>query len=79
MGKFWVQPLGFWAEYAPPPLPGWNRVKVSENLGATVVVPVTTAECSMALFDLYDLLQVSKKNDDEKTLLLEIIWLYPNK
>ena len=63
----------------PPPLPGWNRVKVSENLGATVVVPVTTAECSMALFDLYDLLQVSKKNDDEKTLLLEIIWLYPNK
>ena len=32
------------AESAPP---GWNRVKVSENLGATVVAPVAPAVTSL--------------------------------
>ena len=30
----------WWAEYTPP---GWNRVRVSENLGATAVAPVDTS------------------------------------
>ena len=28
--------------------PGWNRVKVSENFGATAVAPVTPADTSLA-------------------------------
>ena len=31
------------------PLPGWDRVKVSENLGATVVAPVAPAVTSLGL------------------------------
>ena len=27
--------------------PGWNRVKVSENLGATAVVPVASVDTSL--------------------------------
>ena len=33
-----------WAESAPP---GWNRVKVSANLGATTVAPVAPLVTSM--------------------------------
>ena len=29
--------MGCWAESVPP---GWNRIKVSENIGATAHVPV---------------------------------------
>ena len=42
-GKFLVRPLQWWAESAPL---GWDRVKVSENLGATwvaLVAPVVTS------------------------------------
>ena len=35
-----MRPLRWWAESAPP---GWDRVKVSENLGATAVAPVAPA------------------------------------
>ena len=35
MGNFLVRPLQWWAESATS---GWNRIKVSENLGATTVV-----------------------------------------
>ena len=34
----------WWAESAPP---GWNRVKVSENLGATPVAPVAPVVTSL--------------------------------
>ena len=34
----------WWAESAPP---GWDRVKVSENLGATSVAPVTPVDTSL--------------------------------
>ena len=40
-GKCLVQPLQWWAESA---IRGWNRVKVSENLGRTVVVPVAPVD-----------------------------------
>ena len=34
-----VQPLRCWAKSAPPPtFPGWNRVKLAENLVATSLV-----------------------------------------
>jgi hypothetical protein len=46
-GKFLMQPLQWWGRIYPPP-PGWNRVKVSENLGATAVAPVTPAVTSLA-------------------------------
>ena len=38
------RPLRWWAESAPP---GWDRVKVSENLGATAVAPVAPADTSL--------------------------------
>ena len=44
MGKIQVRPLRWWAESAPP---GWDRVKVSENLGATAVAPVAPADTSL--------------------------------
>ena len=44
MGNFLVRPPRWWAESATP---GWNRVKVSENLGATAVVPVTPVDTSL--------------------------------
>ena len=46
MGKILVRPLQWWAESAPPP-PGWDRVKESENLGATAVAPVAPADTSL--------------------------------
>ena len=44
MGIIYVRPLGWWAESIPP---GWDRVKVSENLGATRVAPVAPADTSL--------------------------------
>ena len=44
MGKIQVRPLRWWAESAPP---SWDRVKVSENLGATSVAPVAPADTSL--------------------------------
>ena len=43
-GKIYVRPLRWWAESA---LPGWDRVKVSENLGATAVAPVAPVVTSL--------------------------------
>ena len=37
---FWCDLCDVGAESAPP---GWNRVKVSENLGATAVAPAVTS------------------------------------
>ena len=37
-GKLMVRPQRWWAEYAPH---GWNRVKISENLGAIADVLVS--------------------------------------
>jgi hypothetical protein len=34
--------------------PGWNRVKVSENLGATAVAPVAPAVTSLILSSLFN-------------------------
>ena len=39
-----VQPLQWWAESDPF---GWDRVKVSENLGATRVAPVALTVTSL--------------------------------
>ena len=44
MGKIQVRPLRWWAESVPP---SWDRVKVSENLGATSVAPVAPADTSL--------------------------------
>ena len=46
--KYLVRLLRWWAESAPVP-PGWNRVKVSENLGAKAVIPVVSADTSLEL------------------------------
>ena len=43
-GKIQVPPLRWWAKSAPN---GWNRVKVSENLGATAVAPVALVDTSL--------------------------------
>ena len=43
-GKIQVLPLQWWAESAPP---GCNRVKVSQNLGATSVAPVAPVDTSL--------------------------------
>ena len=43
-GKFLVQPLQWLAESAPL---GWDRVKVSDNLGATVVAMVAPVDISL--------------------------------
>jgi len=40
-----MRPLQWWAESAPP---GGDRVKVSENLGATSVAPVAPVDTSLA-------------------------------
>ena len=42
-----MQPLRCWAESA---LPGGDRVKVSENLGATVVVPVAPVDAYLSRY-----------------------------
>ena len=44
-GKFLVRPLQCWGRICP--LPGWNRVKISENLGATAVALVALAGTSL--------------------------------
>ena len=38
----------WWAESAPP---GWNRVKVSENLDATSVAPVAPVDTSLQFLE----------------------------
>ena len=43
MENFQLRPLQWWAESAPL---GQDRVKVSENLGATSVAPVAPADTS---------------------------------
>ena len=47
IGKIWMRPLQWWAESAPPP--GGDRVKVSENLGAIFVAPVSPVDTSLDL------------------------------
>ena len=42
--KLWGASSKGWAESAPL---GWNRVKVSEKLGATSVAPVAPADTSL--------------------------------
>ena len=44
MGIIQVRPLRWWIESVPP---GWDRAKVSENLGATLVAPVAPADTSL--------------------------------
>ena len=43
--KIYVRTCQWWAESAPP---GCNRVKVSQNLGATAVAPVAPVDTSLA-------------------------------
>ena len=50
MRKIQVRPLRWWAESVPP---GWDRVKVSENLGATAVAPVAPADTSLTETGVY--------------------------
>ena len=39
-----MRPLQWWAESAPP---GGDRVKVSENLGATSIAPIAPVDTSL--------------------------------
>ena len=57
--KFLVRPLRLWAESATP---GWNRVKVSENLGATAVVPVVPEDKTL----MYCFAHKNMKNHPQK-------------
>ena len=53
MGKCQLRLLRWWAESAPL---GWDRVKLSENLGATSVAPVApviTSLCLMLVINSY--------------------------
>ena len=45
-GKIEMRPLRWWAESA---LPGRDRVKVTENLGATSVAPVAPVDTSLII------------------------------
>ena len=45
-GKLLVQPLRWWGRICPP---GWNRVKGSGNLGATVVASVASSVTSLII------------------------------
>ena len=47
-GKFLVQPLRWWGRIFPP---GWNRVKVSENLCATAVAPIAPLVTSLTIIN----------------------------
>ena len=53
----------WWAEFAHP---GWNRVKVSENLGATAVAPVAPVVTSLRLQDghVHVSFEISMHNDE---------------
>ena len=42
-----TQPPGVRAWQNLPPPPGWNRVKVSENLGATAVATIAPVDTSL--------------------------------
>ena len=44
-----MRPRQWWAESAPL---GWNRVKVSENLGVTAVAPIAPVDTSLLLLAL---------------------------
>ena len=45
-----MRPLRWWAESAPL---GWDRVKVSENLGATAVAPIALVVTSLGMVILF--------------------------
>ena len=45
-----MRPLRWWAESTPP---GWDRVKVSENLGATAVAPVAPVNTSLKRINIF--------------------------
>ena len=65
-------PLRWWAHSAPP---GCNRVKVSENLGATAVAPVAPADTSLEMeshgSDLTHFLEMEKLFEIKKPLTLK--------
>ena len=49
MGKLLAQPLRWWGRICPP---GWNRVKISEDLGATAVAPVALVVTSLTVYGI---------------------------
>ena len=68
MGEIQVRPVRWWAESAPP---GWYRVKVSENLGATAVAPVAPADTSLP----YELLRLCYKCEKTGSLYIAMLFL----
>ena len=52
-----MRPLRWWAKSAPL---GWDRVKVSENVGATAVAPVAPVVTSLPYIDYKSLVDQSK-------------------
>ena len=42
------------------PSPGWNRVKASENLGATAVAPVAPAVTSLGIYKIEIVMKISQ-------------------
>ena len=55
-----MRPLQWWAESAPP---GGDRVKVSENLGATSVAPVAPVDTSLCIVAI--ILDSSESNQSQ--------------
>ena len=72
-----MRPLRWWAESAPP---GGNRVKVSENLGATSVAPVAPVDTSLSLnfcfHNFYLIFPICDKKDFEISLILSMIVIF---
>ena len=60
----------------PPPPPGWNRVKVSENLGTTAVIPVATVDAFLnyTMYFTFNNLQRSILNFHFMNLMLKTIF-----
>ena len=65
-----MRPLRWWAESAPPS-PGGDRVKVSENLGATSVAPVAPVDTS--------LLTIFLCRDDRQVRAFTLKFIYSEK
>ena len=62
-GKYLLRPLRWWAESAPLV---WDRVKVSENLGATAVTPVAPVVTSLRINRLCQRSLILKAVSDSK-------------
>ena len=65
-----MRPSQSWAESVPP---GWNRVKLSENLGATAVAPVAPVNTSLQLDNVFrpNVQTIEKKSWVKSAILID--------